>query len=92
LEEVISGFTIRQNRIQLTGISVRVSAGETILQKTITEWQHQDRYTERNDIGVMARVQWRYESAESEIDSGRMTVVKAVTSDLASVEEVTVDG
>lgn len=92
LEEVISGFTIRQKRIQLTGLSVRVSAGETILQKTVTEWQYQDRYAEKNDIGLMARVQWQYESAEQTIDSGRMTVVKAETSDLASVEEVTVSG
>ena len=92
LEEVISGFSIRKNRVQLTGISVRVSAGETILQKTITEWQYPDRYAEKNDLGVMARVQWQYESEEAEIDQGRMTVVKAVTNDLASVEEVTVDG
>lgn len=34
---------------------------------------------------------WNYESAEQAIDSGRMTVVKAVTNDLVNVERLEVD-
>jgi hypothetical protein len=41
---------------------------------------------------MILQTQWNYKSIEESIDQGRMTVVKAITNDLASVEEVEVSG
>ena len=93
VEEVVAGLSLR-SRLRLVGITERISTTEIREKKTIdtAQWDYNERYVEIDSSGIMARVQWQYESAEESIDSGRMTVVKAVISDLASVEEVEVSG
>lgn len=91
--QTVAAFSMRSN-ITLGNLSERVSATEIRTKKTIdtAEWDYTDRYVEIVGSEIMARVEWTYQSEEAEIDQGRMTVVKAVTDDLSSVEEVTVDG
>ena len=91
--ERVAAISLR-GRMTLGTLSERVSTTEIRQKKTIdtAEWDYTDRYVEIVGSEIMARVEWKYESAEQTIDSGRMTVVKAVTNDLASVEEVTVSG
>lgn len=93
VEEVVAGLSLR-SRLSLVGITERISTTEIREKKTVdtADWDYSERYAEFTADGIMARVQWQYESEEQSIDSGRMTVVKAVTSDLASVEEVEVSG
>lgn len=93
IAETVAPISLR-SRMTLGGITERFSVGEIRQKKTIDfeEWQKNDRYVEQTPNGIMARLEWTYQSEEAEIDQGRMTVVKAVTSDLASVEEVTVSG
>lgn len=91
VSEIVSGgFSIRRNALRLAGLEVRVSTGETVMQQTVTDWNYEDRYVTTAGKNTMLRVRWDYQSEEQSIDSGRMTAVKAVTADLASVEEVTV--
>lgn len=91
--QTVAAISLR-SRMTLGGITERISTTEIWQKKTIdfAEWQKNDRYVELTPDGIMARLEWTYQSEEAEIDQGRMTVVKAVTSDLASVEEVTVSG
>lgn len=91
--ERVAAISLR-SRLTLGSLSERVSTTEIRQKKTIdtAEWDYTDRYVEIVGSEIMARVEWKYESAEQSIDSGRMTAVKAVTNDLASVEEVTVGG
>lgn len=75
------------------GFTEEITTGEivetgTIVSSDLLEWTYEDRYVEVGENGVQLRTAWEYRSAEAEVDSGRMTVVKAVTADLASVEEV----
>lgn len=82
------------------GASEVVEAVPTVTQNTIDpiidaalmDWVYEDRYVEVCENGLQLKTVWNYESAEQAIDSGRMTAVKAVTADLASVEEVEVSG
>ena len=82
------------------GASEVVEAVPTVTQNTIdpvissalVDWIHESRYVEVGENGLQLKTVWNYESAEQAIDSGRMTAVKAVTADLASVEEVEVSG
>lgn len=91
--ERVAAISLR-SRMTLGTLSERVSTTEIRQKKTIdtAEWDYTDRYVEIVGSEIMARVEWRYESEEQTIDSGRMTAVKAVTNDLGSVEEVTVSG
>ena len=91
--ETVAGFSLRSS-LRLVGVTERVSTTEIRTKKTIdyAEWQKNDRYVEQTTDGIMARVEWTYQSEEQTIDQGRMTAVKAVTNDLVSVEEVTVSG
>lgn len=99
VEETVAAFSIRSS-MRLVGFTERLSTMEVREKKTFdvtagtAEWEYNDRYVEIGSEGIMARAQWQYESAEAEIDSGRMTVVKAVTNDLNGVEslEVIADG
>lgn len=59
------------------------------VKEDLLTWNYNPRYVTLDSNGSMIlQTQWSYESIEKPIDQGRMTVVKAVTSDLASVEEV----
>lgn len=91
--QTVAPISLRSS-MTLVGITERISTTEIRQKKTIdyAEWQKNDRYVELTPDGIMARLEWTYQSEEAEIDQGRMTVVKAVTNDLESVEEVTVDG
>ena len=93
IEEAVATFSIRSG-MTLVGFTERVSTTEIREKKSIdtAEWEYNERYVTIENNSIMARVSWQYESEEQSIDSGRMTVVKAVTSDLASVEEVEVSG
>ena len=90
--QTVAAISLR-SRMTLGGITERFSVGEIRQQKTIdfAEWEKNDRYVEQTPDGIMARMQWQYESAEAAVDSGRMTVVKAVTNDLVSVTGMEVD-
>lgn len=89
--ETVSGFSLLGG-MTLVGITERVSTAEIREKRTIdtAEWEYTDRYVNIENSSIMARVKWQYESAEAQVDEGRMTVVKAVTADLASVESVEV--
>ena len=91
--ETVAAISLR-SRLTLGAITERLSTTEIRTKKTIdtAEWDYTDRYVEIVGSEIMARMEWTYQSEEQTIDQGRMTVVKAVTNDLASVEEVTVDG
>lgn len=96
ISEVVSAFSMR-SRMSLVGFTAEVSVAHPVVQNTIVssnllEWTYNDRYVEAGENGVQLRTAWAYQSAEQAIDSGRMTVVKAVTNDLASVESVEVSG
>lgn len=92
IEEVTSGFTIRKPAVTLTGLEFRVSVGETILQNSVSDWEYNQRYVTQDGSNTVLQNTWTYESSEQTIDSGRMSVVKGITNDLSSVEEVTVGG
>lgn len=91
--ERVAAISLR-SRMTLGTLSERVSTTEIRQKKTIdtAEWDYTDRYVEIVGSEIMAKVEWKYESAEQSIDQGRMTAVKAVTNDLASVESLEVNG
>lgn len=91
--ETVAAISLR-SRLTLGAITERLSTTEIRQKKTIdtAEWDYTDRYVEIVGSEIMARMEWKYESAEQTIDQGRVTAVKAVTNDLESVEEVTVSG
>ena len=91
LEATIGRFRLRSG-ISLRGVSERLSTSEIIYKKTFdnSKWECNGRYAKLDNNSLMAVISWQYESAEQTIDSGRMTAVKAVTADLASVESVEV--
>lgn len=77
------------------GASAEISVAHPVVQNTIVssnllEWTYNDRYVAVGENGVQLKTAWEYQSAEQAIDSGRMTVVRAVTNDLASVESLEV--
>lgn len=95
-EERIGALSMR-SRMNLVGFTEELSVNPTWEQQTITpttealpEWEYAARFVGIGENGLQLRTNWNYQSAEQTIDQGRMTVVKAVTADLASVEEVTV--
>lgn len=89
--ERVAAISLR-SRLTMSTLSERVSTTEIRQKKTIdtAEWDYTDRYVEIVGSEIMARVEWQYESAEQNIDQGRMTAVKAVTNDLVSVESLEV--
>ena len=96
ITEVVSGFSIR-SRMGLAGFTEEIGVNpvwekQSITAARLSAWTYADRYVEHGENGVQLKTSWTYQSAEQTIDEGRMTVVKAVTADLASVEEVTVSG
>ena len=96
ITEVVSGFSIR-SRLTLAGFTEEISVNpvwekQSITAARLSAWTYADRYVEHGENGVQLKTSWTYQSAEQSIDAGRMAVVKAVTADLASVEEVTVSG
>ena len=97
-EERIGALSMR-SRMTLVGFTEELSVNPTWEQQTITpttealpEWEYAARFVAIGENGLQLKTVWEYRSEEQSIDSGRMTVVKAVTADLASVEEVTVNG
>lgn len=95
LEQTITRLSLRpQMYLRIGELSERISATEIRKKKTIdlAEWVYNERYVAVDSEGIMARMEWVYHSEEQNIDNGRMTVVKAVTNDLASVKDVTVSG
>lgn len=96
ITEVVSGFSIR-SRMTLAGFTEEIGVNpvwerQSITAARLSDWTYADRYVEHGEDGVQLKTSWTYQSAEQTIDEGRMTVVKAVTADLASVEEVSVSG
>lgn len=93
ITETVAPISLRSG-LRLVGITERVSTTEIREKKTIdtAEWEYSERYVQIDSAGIMARMEWTYESAEQSVDSGRMTAVKGITNDLTSVEEVTVSG
>ena len=96
ITEVVSGFSIR-SRMTLAGFTEEIGVNpvwekQSITAARLSHWTYADRYVEHGENGVQLRTSWTYQSAEQPIDEGRMTAVRAVTADLASVEEVTVSG
>lgn len=95
--ETVATFSLR-GKMSLVGFAEEVNATATVEQNTIapttteqlTQWWYVDRYVGIGESGVQLSTSWAYQSAEAEIDSGRITVVKAVTNDLTSVESVEV--
>lgn len=79
--------------LDVPALEERASASIKIVQNTIplnsAEWEHNERYVIIDDNGIMARMKWEYSSKGTEIDAGRMTVVKAQTDDMTRVTEVT---
>lgn len=96
ITEVVSGFSIR-SRMGLAGFTEEIGVNpvwekQSITAARLSDWTYADRYVEHGENGVQLKTSWTYQSAEQTIDEGRMTAVRAVTADLASVEEVTVSG
>ena len=95
IEEIVDGFAIGRGPTLASTIeyisTASVQHSQTIAASDLAQWTYADRYVEHGENGVQLRTGWTYQSAEQSIDTGRMTVVKAVTADLASVEEVTVE-
>lgn len=94
IEETVSGFGLR-SRLALAKITDEPGVNpvweqQTISSASLQRWEYASRYVWLTDSGVQLRTAWDYKSAEQAIDSGRMTVVKAVASDLASVESLEV--
>ena len=96
--ERVAAISLR-SRMTLVGFKEELSVNPTREQQTITpttealpEWEYAARFVGIGENGLQLKTVWEYESEEQRIDSGRMTVVKAVTNDLESVEEVTVNG
>lgn len=91
IEEQMTPIRLRSG-LSLTGFTERISTGEIRQKKSIdaAQWDCSERYVSTEGSSMMARVEWTYESEEQTIDSGRMTVVKAITNDLTSVESVEV--
>ena len=96
ITEVVSGFSVR-SRMTLAGFTEQIGVNpvwekQSITAARLSAWTYADRYVEHGESGVQLKTSWTYQSAEQTIDEGRMTVVKAVTADLESVEGVTVSG
>ena len=94
ITEVVSGFSIR-SRMTLAGFTEEIGVNpvwerQSITAARLSDWTYADRYVEHGENGVQLKTSWTYQSAEQTIDEGRMTVVKAVTADLASVSGVEV--
>jgi hypothetical protein len=56
----------------------------------LSEWNYNSRYVELGENGAQFRTTWEYESAEQAINTGRMTALKIITSDLVTVESLEV--
>ena len=93
ITETVAPFRLRSS-ISVVGFADRFSTGEIRQKYTVgnADWQYNDRFISDETGDIMARIRWKYDGEEQTIDSGRMTAVKAITNDLASVEEVAVDG
>ena len=96
--EAVPRFSTRMN-MKLGGLKEEVYTAPIVVQNVIithediTAWNYNPRHVTLNtDKQLVLQTQWNYNSIEESIDQGRMTVVKAITNDLASVEEVTVSG
>lgn len=63
---------------------------QTISSESLSEWDYNSRYVELGKNGVQFRTTWEYESEEQPVETGRMTILKITTSDLASVESLEV--
>ena len=90
VDVVSGGFKIQRKALRLAGMEVRFSLGDVVRQQTINDWNYAERYVAKIGNDTMIQARWNYQSKEQAVDQGRMAVVKAVTNDLASVEEVTV--
>lgn len=95
IEEIVDGFAIGRGPTLVSAIeyisTASVQHSQTIAASDLAKWTYADRYVEYGENGVQLRTSWTYQSAEQPIDEGRMTVVKAVTADLTSVEGVVLD-
>lgn len=89
------GFST-MGKVSIGNVTTVVEPALIVLQQTIAaadlaKWAYDsDRYVHSVDSNVKLKTSWSYTSEEQSIDSGRMTVVKAVTNDLSSVTNVEV--
>lgn len=93
--EVFVGVTIR-SQMTIAGFAEEIGVDPVWEEQVVSfvqlsVWTHNDRHVGVVENSVRLRTTWNYQSEEQEIDSGRMTVVKAVTGDLVSVESVEVN-
>lgn len=99
---VIEPFTkikITPNLITIgTTISEEVSISpiwtqnDVQVKEDLLTWNYNPRYVTLNSDGSMIlQTQWVYESKEDTIDKGYLTIVKAITEDLNSIEEVSIN-
>lgn len=94
IEEIVDGFAIGRGPTFVSTIEYISTASaqhaQTIAAAGLENWTYADRYVEHGENGAQLRTAWTYQSDEQRIDEGRMTAVKAVTADLASVSGVEV--
>lgn len=95
ITETASPFAIRSG-ISLAGVTEEVAVNpiwekQTISSARLFAWDYNDRYVELGENGVQLRTEWSYTSKAQNVESGRLTVVKAVTNDLKSVESITLE-
>ena len=89
------GFST-MGRVSIGNVTAVVEPALVVLQQTIAaadlaSWTYaSDRYVYVVDNNVKLKTSWSYTSEEQEIDSGRMTVVRATTNDLRSISAVEV--
>lgn len=95
--ETVQPFSMRF-RMSLVGSTEEIGVNpvweQQVIQPTteaMAQWTYSDRYVEVGENGLQLKTVWSYESTEQTIDQGRMTEVKAVTADLASVSGMEVD-
>lgn len=89
------GFST-MGKVSIGNVTAVVESALIVLQQTmaagdLAKWQRtSDRYFIESTNGLQIATSWSYVSEEQSIDSGRMTVVKATTSDLARIDSLEV--
>ena len=99
IEQQFTPILINSNFSIGTSISDEVATSHVWVQNDVQvkedliTWSYNPRYVALNADGAMAlQTQWVYESKEDTIDEGYLTIVKAITEDLNSIEEVSING
>lgn len=99
IEQQFTPILINSNFSIGTSISDEVTTfhvwvqNDVQVKEDLITWSYNPRYVALNANGAMAlQTQWVYESKEDTIDEGYLTIVKAITKDLNSIEEVSING